>query len=155
MTELRLDRLRETTGVFITESDFQVIELAYKDYLKESGQSDNEYAAQRFIYVWEEEQESLGTFGETTDGIIKFYSIEGADNIKVTSSEFLNNLDMVSYHWENMCRRDWRVYREILETEKVNKELLTNILAEETISHEQIYQLQEAMKVKLEELLNK
>lgn len=155
MTELRLDRLRELTGVFITEADFQVIELAYKDYLKDNQYSDNEYVAEQFIEEWKEEQESLSTFCETTDGIIKFYCMEGADNIKVTSGEFLNNLDMVSYHWENMCRRDWRVFKEILETGYINKTLLTNILAEETISHEQIYQLQEAMKVRLDELLNK
>lgn len=156
MTELRLDRLREMTGVFITETDFQVIELTYKNYLKDSQYSDNEYVAEQFVEEWKEEQELLGTFGETTDGIIKFYCMEGADNIKITSGEFLNNLDMISYHWENMCRRDWKIFKNILETGWVNKELLTNILKEEEkISHEQIYQLQEAMKIRIDELLNK
>ena len=54
-----------------------------------------------------------------------------------------------------MCRRDWNVFREILETGKVNKELLSNILKEETVSHEQIYQLLDAMKVRVTELINK
>lgn len=47
------------------------------------------------------------------------------------------------------------MFREILETGKVNKELLSNILKEETISHEQIYQLLDAMKVRVTELINK
>lgn len=156
MTSLNLDRLREVTGVFITESDFQVVEFGYKDYLKDNHYTDNEDVAEQFIEVWKEEQEILGTFGETTDGIIKFYCMEGADNINITSGEFLNNLDMISYHWENMCRRDWKIFKDILETGCVNKELLTNILKEEEkISHEQIYQLQEAMKIRIDQLLNK
>ena len=34
MINLSLDKLREASGVFITESDFQVIELQYLDALK-------------------------------------------------------------------------------------------------------------------------
>ncbi len=37
----------------------------------------------------------------------------------------------------------------------MNKELLSNILKEETVSHEQIYQLLDAMKVRVTELINK
>lgn len=155
MTSLTLDRLKQVTGVFITESAFQVIELEYKNYLKDNQYPDNEDVADQFIEEWKEEQEVLGTFGETTDGNIKFYCMDGAEDIKVTTSEFLDNLDMTSYHWENMCRRDWNVFREILETGKVNKELLSNILKEETISHEQIYQLLDTMKVRVTELINK
>lgn len=155
MTSLNLETLRQVTGVFITESDFQVIEMEYKDYIKENQYEDNEFVAEQFIEDWKEEQELLGTFAETSDGNIKYYSMEGTGDVKPTTMEYLENLDMISYHWENMCRRDWQVFREILETGKVNKELLTNILQEETISHEQIYQLQSAMKVRVNELLEK
>ena len=34
MTNLSLDKLRKGTGAFISESDFQVIQLEYLDYLK-------------------------------------------------------------------------------------------------------------------------
>ena len=36
MTSLNLSNLKEITGVFISESAFQVIELQYKDYLKDN-----------------------------------------------------------------------------------------------------------------------
>lgn len=155
MTSLNLDTLRQVTGVFITESDFQVIELEYKDYIKDNQYDDNEFVAEQFIEEWKAEQELLGTFTETSDGNIKYYSMEGEEDVKPTTMEYLDNLDMTSYHWENMCRRDWQVFREILETGKVDKELLTNILQEETISHEQIYQIQSAMKERVNELLEK
>lgn len=155
MTSLSLDRLKLVTGVFIAESDFQVIELEYKRYLKDNQYPDVEAIADQFIEEWKLEQEALGTFGDTTDGNIRFYDMDGAEDIRVTTSEFLDNLDMISYHWENMCRRDWQVFREILETGEVNKELLSNILQEETISHEQIYQLFEAMKARVTELIDR
>lgn len=153
MTSLNLDALRQATGVFITESDFQVIQLEYEEYLRKNHYEDNEYIAEGFMEAWKEEQEIFGTFGKTTDGAIKFYCPEGAGDMPVTSMEYLINQDMNSYHWENMCRRDWRVFEEILNTGKVDKKLLTNILEEETLTHEQIYQLQEAMKVRVNELL--
>lgn len=155
MTCLNLDTLRQVTGVFITESDFQVIELEYKDYIKENQYEDNESVAEQFIEEWKAEQILLGTFTETSDGNIKYYSMEGEEDVKPTTMEYLDNLDMTSYHWENMCRRDWQVFREILETGKVDKVLLSNILQEETVSHEQIYQLQSAMKARVNELLEK
>lgn len=37
MTNLSLDKLRKGTGAFISESDFQVIQLEYLDYLEENG----------------------------------------------------------------------------------------------------------------------
>lgn len=146
MTSLNLDTLRQVTGVFITESDFQVIELEYKDYLEENQYSDDEYAANNFIHEWKEEQVTLGTFTETSDGNIKYYNPEGEVEFKPTTMEFLDNMDMNSYHWENMCRRDWQVFKEILETGKVDKKLLTNILQEETITHKEIYELLNTMK---------
>ena len=153
MTKLSLDELREVTGVFISESDFQVIKLEYADYLKENNLADTESNAAQFCEEWKEEQEILGTFAETTDGNLKYYCMDCADDTKLTTEQFLNNLDMTSYHWENMCRSYWKIFREILNKDNVDKQLLTNILSEETISHEQIYELQKAMKNRVAELL--
>lgn len=153
MTNLSLDRLRKGTGVFITESDFQVIQLEYLDYLKENSLVDSEYEAEVFCDKWVEEQEGLGTFVETSDGNIEYYSPEGEPEAKITTQEFLNNLDMTSYHWENLCRSYWQIFKDILNTDKVDKQLLANILSEENISHEQIYELQKAMKCRITELL--
>lgn len=153
MTNLNLDRLREVAGVFISESDFQVIKLEYLDYLKENELADTEISAEYFYQEWKEMQEVFGTFTETSDGNIKYYCSDGADDIKPTTEEFLNNLDMSSYHWENLCRSYWEIFKNILNTDKVDKQLLTNILSEATISHEQIYELQKAMKGRIAELL--
>lgn len=153
MTNLNLDRLRATAGVFISESDFQVIHLEYLDYLKENNLTDSEVSASEFTKAWILEQELLGTFTETSDGNIKYYCMEGADDTKITSEEFLNNLDMSAYHWENLCRSYWQIFRKILDSGNVDKQLLTNILSEETISHEQIYELQKAVKNRIAELV--
>ena len=153
MTNLNLDKLRVTTGVFISESDFQVIKLEYLDYLKENNLADTEINAQQYIENWKEEQNILGTFTETSDGTIKYYCMDGAGNVKLTTEQFLNELDMNSYHWENMCRSYWEIFREIIDTGNVDKQLLTNILSERTISHEQIYELQKAVKNRIAELV--
>lgn len=153
MTNLNLDRLRAVAGVFISESDFQVIHLEYLDYLKENNLTDSEVSASEFTKAWILEQELLGTFTETSDGNIKYYCMEGADEVKPTTEEFLNNLDMTSYHWENLCRSYWKIFRKILDSGNVDKQLITNILSEETISHEQIYELQQTMKGRIAELL--
>ena len=153
MTNLSLDRLKEVTGVFVSESDFQVIQLEYADYLKENNLADTESNAEQFYEDWKAEQEILGTFTETSDGNIKYYSMEGADDTKLTTEEFLNNLDMTSYHWENLCRSYWKIFEEILNTGNVDKKLLENILSERTISHDQIYELKSAMKNRIAELL--
>lgn len=154
MTSLSLDKLREVTEVFISESDFQVIQLEYLDYLKANNLTDSKSNAEHFYEVWEEEQEVLGTFAMTSDGFIEYYCPEGADDVEITTEEFLANFDMRSYHWENLCRSYWKIFKDILDTGNVNKQLLTNILSEETISHEQIYELQKAMKNRIAELLN-
>ncbi len=155
MTSLNLDRLRKESGVFISESDFQVIELQYKDYLKDNSYADSDSTAGQFLDEWIKEQEVFGTFRETEDGNIKYYCMEGDDGIPLTTDEFLNNLDMNSYHWENRCRSYWRIFREILDTGNVNKQLLGNILSgDTTISHEQIYELLTAMKGKCAELID-
>lgn len=153
MTNLSLDKLREVAGVFISESDFQVIELEYLEGLKNNNFADSEELAEQFCEEWKAEQELLGTFTETTDGNIKYYCMDGADDTKLTTKEFLNNLDMTSYHWENLCRSYWKIFREILSTGSINKQLLTNILSEEIISHEQIYELQKTIKNRIAELL--
>ena len=153
MTSISLDRLRTVAGGFISESDFQVIKLEYLDYLKANNLTDSESNAEHFCEAWTKEQEDWGTFTETSDGNIKYFSMEGADDTKITSEEFLNQMDMTSYHWENLCRSYWRIFREILNTGNVDKQLLTNILSEETISHEQIFELQKAMKGRITELL--
>lgn len=153
MTNLNLDKLREVTGVFISESIFQVIELEYLDYLKSNNLTDTENNALQFCKDWKAEQEILGTFIETVDGNIKYYSIEGADDTKLTTEEFLNNIDMTSYHWENLCRSYWKIFEEILNTGNVDKQLLENILSERTIPHEQIYELQKAIKNRVAELV--
>lgn len=153
MTNLSLDRLKEVTGVFVSESDFQVIQLEYADYLKENNLADTESNAEQFYEDWKAEQDVLGTFAETSDGNIKYYSMEGADDTKLTTEEFLNNLDMTSYHWENLCRSYWKIFEEILNTGNVDKKLLENILSERTISHDQIYELKSAMKNRIAELL--
>lgn len=154
MTNLNLDRLREVSGIFITESDFQVIELQYKDYLKDNSYTDNEFTSEQFMEEWIREQELFGTFRETKDGNIKYYCMEGNDGVQLTTSEFLDNLDMNSYHWENRCRSYWQIFKEILDTGNVNKQLLENILSgDTTISHEQIYGLQKAVKNRVAELL--
>lgn len=153
MTSINLDRLRAVTGVFISESDFQVIKLEYKEWLVTNNLTDSQSNAEKFCEVWKEEQELLGTFTETSDGKIKYYCMEGADDTKITSEEFLNNLDMTSYHWENLCRSYWEIFKNILNTDNVDKQLLANILSEETISHEQIHELQKAMLGRVGELL--
>ena len=153
MTNLNLDRLRATTGAFISETDFQVIKLEYLDFLKIKNLADTESNAEQFIEEWKAEQDILGTFTETSDGNIKYYSMDGAGDIKPTTEEFLNELDMSSYHWENLCRSYWKIFREILDTGNVDKQLLKNILSEETISHEQIYELQKAVKNRISELV--
>lgn len=153
MTNLNLDKLRRETGVFISESDFQVIQLEYLDYLKANNLTDTDTSANEFSEAWKAEQELLGTFTETSDGNIKYYCMEGTDDVKPTTQEFLNNFDMSSYHWENLCRSYWKIFKEILDTGNVDKQLLANILSEETISHEQIYELQKAVKCRIGELL--
>lgn len=153
MTTLNLDRLKEVAGVFISESNFQVIELEYIDYLKSNNLTDTESNAMQFCEDWKDEQEILGTFTETADGNVKYYCMEGVDDTKLTTEEFLNNLDMTSYHWENMCRSYWKIFEEILNTGNVDKQLLENILSERTSSHEQIYELQKAIKIRVAELL--
>lgn len=153
MTNLNLDRLREITGVFIAESDFQVIKLEYLDYLKTNSLQDTKTNAEQFYEAWKEEQELLGTFTETVDGNIKYFCQEGEPEERITTQEFLDKMDMTSYHWENLCRSYWAIFRNILNTDVVDKQLLTNILSEETISHEQIYELLKAMKSRIAELL--
>ena len=154
MTSLNLTRLKEASGVFISESDFQVIELEYKDFLKDNAYPDNEFSAEEFIEKWISEQKLFGTFRETRDGIIKYYQMDGDDGVKLSTSEFLDNLDKNSYHWENRCRSYWQIFREILDTGNVNTQLLENILSgDTTISHEQMYELLKAMKEKCVELV--
>lgn len=153
MTNLSLDRLKEVTGVFISESIFQVIQLEYSDYLKENNLADTESNAEQFYEDWKAEQEILDTFTETSDGNIKYYSMDGVDDVKPTTKEFLDNLDMSSFHWENLCRSYWQIFEEILNSGNVDKKLLENILSERTISHEQIYELNKAMKNRIAELL--
>lgn len=153
MTNLSLDRLKEVTGVFISESDFQVIELEYLDYLKSNNLADTESNAEQFCEDWKAEQDVLGTFTETKDGNIKYYCMEGEDDFKPTTKEFLDNLDMNSFHWENLCRSYWQIFEEILNSGNVDKKLLENILSERTISHDQIYELQKAMKNRVAELV--
>lgn len=153
MTNLNLDELREVAGAFISESDFKVIKLEYDDYLKENNLADTIASAEQFCEEWKAEQELLGTFVETSDGNIKYYCMDGAGDIKLTTEEFLTELDMRSYHWENMCRSYWKIFEEILNIGNVDKQLLTNILSERTISHEQIYELQKAVKNRVAELV--
>lgn len=153
MTNLSLDRLKEVAGVFVSESDFQVIQLEYADYLKENNLADTESNAEQFYEDWKAEQDVLGTFTETKDGNIKYYCMEGEDDFKPTTKEFLDNLDMSSFHWENLCRSYWQIFEKILNTGNVDKKLLENILSERTISHDQIYELQKAMKNRVAELL--
>lgn len=156
MTSLNLSKLKEVSGVFISESDFQVIELQYKDYLKDNSYADTDSTAEQFIEEWIKEQEVFNTFRETKDGNIKYYCMEGDAGVSLTTNEFLENLDMNSYHWENRCRSYWQIFKEILDTGKVNKQLLENILSgDTTISHEQIYELLTTMKRKCAELIDK
>lgn len=153
MTNLSLDKLREVSGAFITESDFQVIELQYLDGLKNHNLTDSEGLAEQFIREWIQEQEILCTFAETKDGSIKYFCPEGMEETKKSTMELLVEIDMSSYHWENMCRSYWRIFEEIYNTGNVDKELIKNILSERTISHEQIYELQKAVKNRVHELL--
>lgn len=153
MTNLSLDQLRKASGVFISESDFQVIELQYLDGLKQHNLADSEELAEQFIGEWIEEQEILCTFAETKDGSIKYFCPEGMEEVKKSTMELMIEKDMCSYHWENMCRSYWRIFEEIYNTGNVDMELLKNILQERTISHEQMYELQKAMKKRLHELL--
>lgn len=153
MTNLSLDQLRKASGAFITESDFQVIELQYLDALKSHNLKDSEELAEQFIVEWIEEQEILCTFAETKDGSIKYFCPEGMEDVRKSTMELLVEKDMSSYHWENMCRSYWRIFEEIYNTGNVDKELIKNILSERTISHEQIYELQRAVKNRVRELL--
>ena len=153
MTNLSLDQLRKVSGAFITESDFQVIELQYLDALKNHNLTDSEELADQFIEEWIEEQEILCTFAETQDGSIKYFCPEGMEETKKSTMELLVEKDMSSYHWENICRSYWRIFEEIYKIGNVDRELLKNILSERTISHEQIYELQKAVKNRVRELL--
>lgn len=152
MTNLNLEQLRTGTDVFISEADFQVIQLEYLDYLKQNNLVDSEEEAKEFCFKWVEEQETFGTFVETTDGF-SYFCPEGEPEERISTKEFIKQMDMTSYHWENLCRSYWEVFKNILNTDKVDKQLLTNILLEETISHQQIFELQKAMKCRIEELL--
>ena len=151
MTNLSLDKLRKGTSAFISESDFQVIQLEYLDYLKEHNLTDTETNAEEFCHLWGEEQENLDTFKQTSDGKIEYYSMN-ADDTPMTTEEYLNDLDMTSYHWENLCRSYWKIFEDILNTGNVDMKLLANILAERTISHEKIYELQK-IKSRIAELV--
>lgn len=153
MTNLSLDQLRKESGAFITESDFQVIELQYLDAMKNHNLKDSEDLAEQFISEWIQEQEILCTFAETKDGFIKYFCPEGMEETKKSTMELLVEKDMSSYHWENICRSYWRIFEEIYNTGNVDRELLKNILSERTISHEQIYELQKAVKNRIHELL--
>ena len=152
MTNLSLDRLRKGTGVFITESAFQVIQLEYLDYLKENGLADTESNAEDFCIEWAKEQDLLDTFKTTSDEQIEYYSMD-ADDTPMTVKEYLNDLDMTSYHWENLCRSYWKVFEDILNTGNVDMKLIANILEERTISHEQIYMLQKAVTCRITEIV--
>ena len=154
MTKLSLDELRKGTGVFISESDFQVIQLEYQDYLYENDMIDAEENAEKFYEIWVKEQENLETFKQTSDGNIEFYSMD-ADNSPITTQEFLNDLDMTSYHWENLCRSYWEIFEDIFNTGNVDMKLIANILSERTISHKQIYELQKVIKGRIAELVTK
>ena len=147
MTNLSLDKLRKGTGAFISESDFQVIQLEYLDYLEENGLIDAEANAEKFCEIWVEEQENLDTFKQTSDGKIEYYNMD--DDTPMTTEEYLNNLDMTSYHWENLCRSYWKIFEDI-----VDMKLIANILAERTISHKQIYELQKVIKNRIAELIS-
>ena len=151
MTNLSLDKLRKGTSAFISESDFQVIQLEYLDYLKEHNLTDTETNAEEFCHIWGEEQENLDTFKQTSDGKIEYYSMN-ADDTPMTTEEYLNDLDMTSYHWENLCRSYWKIFEDILNTGNVDMKLRANILAERTISHEKIYELQK-IKSRIAELV--
>lgn len=151
MTNLSLDRLRKGTGAFIKESDFQVIQLEYLDYLKENGLSDTEGNAEDFCIEWAKEQDLLDTFKTTSDVQIEYYSMD-ADDTLMTTKEYLDDLDMTSYHWENLCRSYWKIFEDILNTGNVDMKLISNILSERTISHEQIYELQKVVKSRVAEL---
>ena len=102
MTNLSLDQLRKVSGAFITESDFQVIELQYLDVLKNHNLTDSEELAEQFIQEWLEEQEILCTFAETKDGSVKYFCPEGMEETKKSTMELLVEKDMASYHWENI-----------------------------------------------------
>lgn len=153
MTNLSLDQLRKESGAFISESDFQVIELQYLDALKSNNLTDSEELAEQFIDEWIHEQEILCTFAETKDGSVKYFCPEGMEDIQKTTMELLNEKDMSSYHWENMCRSYWKIFEGIYNSGNIDRELLKNILSERTISHEQIFELQKTVKTRLYELL--
>lgn len=118
MTNLNLERLRETSGVFISKSDFNVIELEYADELETNNLQDTEEAAEQFYKKWKQEQEMFGTFAKTTDGLL-YFCPEGADNEHpISTIEFIKNLDAAACHWEDMCRENWQALKEILGTEE-------------------------------------
>ena len=139
MLELTLELLRNKTGVFITESDYQVVMLDYLDWLKYKQLQDTHNNAEDFIKDWKEEQNILGTFIKTSDGIVKYYRIDGNDT-PLTIKEYLEELDMISYHWENLCRSYWKIFHSIVDDNKVDEELIKSILSnDETVGHEQNY----------------
>ena len=79
MTNLSLDKLRKGTGAFISESDFQVIQLEYLDYLEENGLIDAEANAEKFCEIWVEEQENLDTFNSFLEQLQGDLDIPGFD----------------------------------------------------------------------------
>ena len=147
-SSLNLDKLRAVTGVFIKRTDYEIIQLEYRNYLESQVLEDSNIFARKFIKKWKAEQEILGTFAETLDGYIKYYCIDGEPQMKITTQEFLDEFDMLEYYWENLCRSYWQIFREILGTDKVDKQLLTNILAEEATPHEQIFELTKVMRIR-------
>ena len=133
MLELTLELLRNKTGVFITESDYQIaVVFDYLNWLKDKQLQDTRSNAENFIEEWKREQEALGRFIKTSDGLVEYYCVNGKDT-PFTVREYLEKLDMSSYHWENLCRSYWKIFHSIVDDNKVDKKLIRNVLSNDEI----------------------
>ena len=153
---LKLEELKKETGVFISEADFQVIMLDYIMFMDIMGLEDSNEAEQKYIQYWIKEQEMYGTILETADSKIKYYCSDASQDEPITTLELLEQFDKTSFKWETLCRKHWKVLKDILKnkTKKYALAVIKDILSHETMSYEQRYILETTVKNRIFELLN-
>lgn len=137
MTNLKLKELREKSGAFISQSDFQIIKLEYQQYLQEEGLKDTTRNAKAFIKEWIEEQESWGTLRKTVEGFSYYDPEGGADGVKVFK-DYAEKVDSMSFMWKTKFREMCRYLETVLNAGNVDPERFRENYVEtvKTISQE-------------------
>ena len=72
MSKLSLERMKKVTGVFISRTDFNVIEIDYSNFLKENNLNDSEEYAEHFYLLWKEESEIFNRFVHLKEHLINW-----------------------------------------------------------------------------------